>query len=576
MSDLILPAEAAPRRSLARFIEESAAFAEPFMVTAGLLAVIGQPLFYVIWRYLIPQPYENLFLRLMSATLCVPLVFKGYWPPALRRILPWYWHAAVLYTVPFLFALFVFLNHFSLMWVLTEIAGIFLLTFFVHWALAAAMFVIGSGAAYGVSLLIMGAQPITAPVAEILIVYVFTLCVGGAINYRLQRFREAQVAFEKRLRLLSGQNATMMREHNQLLGRFLNNVIVNRLQRFQEQHGLDVALRMITQQEKRFCGIMQADIRNFTRMFDVDTELQVAQLISQCFSEITATGQDLAVIKPIGDCIFLYSDEEHGREEAVLNILTLACLFVHSVDRINETLTSRNILPLNFGIAVHAGDAIYGNLASDTMIDPTVIGINVNRTARMEELTKSPVIRGLVGSNAVILSEEFYWIVRKAYRELPGVVSLDLAALQVSIRDFPHIKRVYALPQSGALAFYPVARERLRHVRTSQAPRFQGNTHSLLRGVEYYTQMYGSGPNTTWSIFFNVSAHAPERVSQIVRRHFSHLESSLSQGSERWLTLSTAADPGEYDETDVDGWIATFIDALTDFSDTGQGRSGGP
>ncbi|MBI3994151.1 MAG: adenylate/guanylate cyclase domain-containing protein [Candidatus Lambdaproteobacteria bacterium] len=543
-------------------LQRSAEFAEPFMVTASTLAVIGHPLFYVIWTYWIPQPYENLGLRALGSLVCLPLVFKNRWPAWLKPWLPWYWHFAVLFTLPFFFALFLFFNNFSQMWELTAITGIFLLTFFVHWMLAAAMIVVGTLAASVTYMLLGYSLHFSAPVAEIVIVYLFMLCVGGAINWRLQQFRAAQAAFEKRLRVLSGQNATMMREHSHLLGRFLNNIIINRLREFQEQYGLERALYLITRQEKRFCGIMQADIRNFTRMFDMDTELHVAQLISQCFSEITAIGQDLAVIKPVGDCIFMYSDEAQGKEAAVLNILSLASFFVHSVERINESLVAGHVQPLNFGIAVHAGDVIYGNLASDTMIDPTVIGLNVNKTARMEELTKSPAVHALVGNNAVIMSEEFYAFVRAAHGDIAGVQELPLNTLNVSIRDFPTVHRVYALPSAAAVALYPLASERIRGSRLTHAPHFDAMERSAHLGVEYFFEMHGAGPRTTWSVHVNVTGMPEANVTQALQAHVQHGARHVSQGQERWLTLSTEEYPGEYDQTDIEDWVLDIIQRL--------------
>ena len=543
-------------------LKRSAEFAEPFMVTASTLAVIGHPLFYLIWTYWIPQPYENLMLRIVGSLVCLPLVFKNHWPAGLKKWLPWYWHFAVLFTLPFFFALFLFFNNFSQVWELTAISGIFLLTFFVHWILATLMIVGGTLGAYAVYTLLGYALHFNAPVVEIVIVYLFMLCVGGTINWRLQQFRAAQAAFEKRLRVLSGQNATMMREHNHLLGRFLNNIIINRLREFQDQYGLERALQMITRQEKRFCGIMQADIRNFTRMFDTDTELNVAQLISQCFSEITAIGQDLAVIKPVGDCLFIYSDEAKGKEEAVLNILSLASFFVNSVERINESLVAGHLPPLNFGIAVHAGDVIYGNLASDTMIDPTVIGLNVNKTARMEELTKSPVVHALVGNNAVIMSEEFYSFVRAAHGEVEGAQMLALDRLNVSIRDFPMVRRVYALSSAAAVALFPLASERIRGNRLSHAPHFDAMERSAHLGVEYFFEMHGAGPTTTWSVHVNVTGMPDAHVARALQAHAHHGARNFSQGQERWLTLSTEDSPGEYDQTDIEDWVVDIIQRL--------------
>jgi adenylate cyclase len=43
---------------------------------------------------------------------------------------------------------------------------------------------------------------------------------------------------------------------------------------------------------------------------------------------------------------------------------------------------------IDYGLALHVGDVLYGNIGSDTRLDFTVIGPAVNLTARIESMCR--------------------------------------------------------------------------------------------------------------------------------------------------------------------------------------------
>jgi adenylate cyclase len=55
---------------------------------------------------------------------------------------------------------------------------------------------------------------------------------------------------------------------------------------------------------------------------------------------------------------------------------------------------------IEYGLALHVGDVMYGNIGSDTRLDFTVIGPAVNLTARIESMCRQL-------GEALLLSSDF-------------------------------------------------------------------------------------------------------------------------------------------------------------------------
>ncbi|UJJ56743.1 sensor histidine kinase [Rhodanobacter thiooxydans] len=107
-------------------VVEGAQVAENRMALLGALAVVAQPLFYVVFGILFPQPHENLWLRLVIVLLGLPIVLEPVIPPKWRRHLPIYWLLYITATLPLFSTYMLLMNGISAAWLAYQVAAIML------------------------------------------------------------------------------------------------------------------------------------------------------------------------------------------------------------------------------------------------------------------------------------------------------------------------------------------------------------------------------------------------------------------------------------------------------------------
>jgi adenylate cyclase len=135
-------------------------------------------------------------------------------------------------------------------------------------------------------------------------------------------------------------------------------------------------------------AIMICDLRDFTRISDNWPRDDVIHLLNDYFD---AMSEPIArhggeILKFIGDgllAIFPLS-----QPSACANLLQAVAEARQAMVALNEKNSETGRAPLNYGIGVHVGDVMYGNIGSRTRLDFTVIGPAVNMASRLESLTK--------------------------------------------------------------------------------------------------------------------------------------------------------------------------------------------
>ncbi|MGY3444751.1 MULTISPECIES: adenylate/guanylate cyclase domain-containing protein [unclassified Bradyrhizobium] len=147
-------------------------------------------------------------------------------------------------------------------------------------------------------------------------------------------------------------------------------------------------------------AIMICDLRDFTRISDSWPRDDVIDLLNDYFD---AMSEPIArhggeILKFIGDgllAIFPLSDPN-----ACANLLRAVSEAREAMAALSEKNSMMGRAPMNYGIGVHVGDVMYGNIGSRSRLDFTVIGPAVNMASRLEALTKQ------LGRN-VLLSRAF-------------------------------------------------------------------------------------------------------------------------------------------------------------------------
>ena len=145
--------------------------------------------------------------------------------------------------------------------------------------------------------------------------------------------------------------------------------------------------------EKKEATFLFTDVRGFTSLSERLQPEQVTELMNQALTIQSNAVQQYGgmVDKYIGDAMMAIFnapiDLPDHQNQAILAAL-----------KIQEDMQVTNI-PLKIGIGVNTGEAVIGNMGSNTRFDYSAIGDCVNTAARLESATKDVGVDILIGEN---------------------------------------------------------------------------------------------------------------------------------------------------------------------------------
>ncbi len=164
---------------------------------------------------------------------------------------------------------------------------------------------------------------------------------------------------------------------------------------------LDSAVAL--QGESREVSVLFCDIRNFTSFSASRTPAQVVARLNEFFSRMAgAIAQHGGTInKFLGDGLLAIFGAPVRRGDHARRAIEAALQMEIEIQKFCAELRVRGEPEMEIGIGIDSGEVVAGNVGSENRLEYTVIGDPVNRSSRIEQLTKS------LGSR-ILVSERTY------------------------------------------------------------------------------------------------------------------------------------------------------------------------
>ncbi len=142
-----------------------------------------------------------------------------------------------------------------------------------------------------------------------------------------------------------------------------------------------------------FAVMWFSDLRDFTALTESLSPALLLAALNDYFELVAAavTARGGEILRFIGDAmliVFPVSDQNQ-LAAACQAALDSADDAFSALGALNHRRRRAKLPSLRFGVGLHVGEVIYGNVGAPNRLDFTVMGTAVNRTARLESLTKT-------------------------------------------------------------------------------------------------------------------------------------------------------------------------------------------
>ncbi|WP_336232784.1 adenylate/guanylate cyclase domain-containing protein [Thalassospira sp. CH_XMU1458] len=135
-----------------------------------------------------------------------------------------------------------------------------------------------------------------------------------------------------------------------------------------------------------------SDVRDFTVMTETLSVEQLLDSLNVYFETVerAVRAHGGEILRFVGDAMLIVFAQENNQsaENVCENAVLAAEAALADLENVNRKRLKEGLPILRFGVGLHYGEVVYGNVGGTHRLDFTVMGVAVNRTARLESLTK--------------------------------------------------------------------------------------------------------------------------------------------------------------------------------------------
>ena len=149
--------------------------------------------------------------------------------------------------------------------------------------------------------------------------------------------------------------------------------------------------------------VMFCDIRGFTSLSENMQPETVVNLLNQYFTKMEKciSNNHGVINKYIGDAVMAIFGAPVKSKNHALNALNASLEMKNALDELNKVFAENSLPQIDFGIGLHSGNVLAGNIGAENRMEYTVIGDTVNTASRIESLCKVYKTQLLLSENTM-------------------------------------------------------------------------------------------------------------------------------------------------------------------------------